>query len=453
MPFFDNKLAVLTLILCIPLLFLPKINLLTVGGESAGIRYDDLILLIVGSLILCAHLFSRKDIYKIEVWILLITAFSFVSFFANRILMNFDIIYMDAKIFYVVRLLEYFMFFYIGATATRFVKGEIVVQIFLVWNLLLMTLQKLGWIGAITVLGYDSDVASRVQGIASFPSEMGLLLNLIFCYLVFDKNHSRWISIFPSKVFQHFLNRSYIYWMFALFSVFVIFTGNRVSIVALVFCFLARLKQQYRFRSLGSLVSLFIIVPVLFLGMGGLVMKTRAIYERSSGLLSVKNLNLAEAIWDRIDLRKDPVGNEVVNSRDYDTSWWMRIHKWVHATKAYFFNPVVYLQGLGPGFAWAALDGGLLRIFLENGIIGCILYWKFFSSIYKINPQTKWMTIALLLNMVFFDAYLAYKTMSFFLFASGYAFESEKRKYSFLSKDEPIIIPLKASQPLQLIFD
>ena len=453
MHFFDNKLGILTLLLCLPLLFLPKINLLSVGGESAGLRYDDLVLLIVGALILCSQLFSRNKIYKIEGWILLITAFSFVSFLTNRILVSFDMLYMDAKIFYTVRLLEYFMFFYVGAIATRFLKGEVVVQIFLIWNLFLMTFQKLGWIGAITVLGYDSDVTSRVQGIASFPSEMGLLLNLIFCYLVFDQNPSRWIQIFPSKVIQAFLRKSYIYWMFALFSVFVVFTGNRVSIVALLICFLARLKQQYRFRSLGSLLSLLVIIPALLFGVWGLVTKTRAIYERSSGLFSLNNLNVAQTIWERIDLKKDPVGNEVVNSRDYDTSWWMRIHKWVHATKAFFLNPMVYLQGLGPGFAWAALDGGLLRIFLENGIIGSLLFWKFFSSIYKINPQTKWMTIALLLNMVFFDAYLAYKTMSFFLFTSGYAFEIEKRRRDFLLSQSTINIKSEKEFKPQLILD
>jgi hypothetical protein len=33
------------------------------------------------------------------------------------------------------------------------------------------------------------------------------------------------------------------------------------------------------------------------------------------------------------------------------------------------------------------------------------------------------MMIAFLMNMIFFDAYLAYKTMSFLLFTCGYIFE------------------------------
>ena len=124
-------------------------------------------------------------------------------------------------------------------------------------------------------------------------------------------------------------------------------------------------------------------------------------------------------------MTRNPVGNEVILAANYDMSWWMRIHKWIYVIKAYVTNPECYLQGLGPGFAWAALDGGLLRIFVEYGIIGSFLFWKFFSSIYHINRQLKWMMISFMINMVFFDAYLAYKTMSFLLFIAGDAFERQ----------------------------
>ena len=125
-----------------------------------------------------------------------------------------------------------------------------------------------------------------------------------------------------------------------------------------------------------------------------------------------------------------PPGHEVVTPETYDASWWIRIHKWIFAAKSFFYNPECYLQGLGPGFCGAALDEGLLRIIVEYGIVGTFLFWKFFSSLAKISLQTRWMVIAFLINMIFFDAYLAYKAMSLLLFASGYAY---RRKLNLIN--------------------
>lgn len=429
MRFLENKLVFFVLFITLPLLFLPKINLISIGNETAGLRFDDLVLFVIGFLLMFSHIVSDKKFYKVEGWIFLITLFSLVSFISNRFLVGLDILHMDAKIFYTVRLLEYFMFFYVGSMASRYIEGRVIIGVFFTWNFVLMLLQKLSLVGAVTVVGYDGDVSSRVQGIASFPSEMGLLLNLLFCYMIFDKTPSRVIRMIQSPAIRWFLRKSYIYWMFFLFAILVILTGNRISIVALIVCFAFRLKEEVNFRSIGSLLTVAIIVPLSLLAMGSLIINTAAIYQRSAGLFSFRNLELAELVWEKIDLKQNPVGNEVISVSDYDASWWMRIHKWVHVMKAYVSNPAVYLQGLGPGFAWAALDGGLLRIFVENGIIGALLYWKFFSSIYRINLQMKWMSIAFLFNMIFFDAYLAYKTMSFFLFAAGHSFETEGRAH------------------------
>ena len=41
---FDKRLAALLSLLCLPLLFLPKVNLLRFSGETAGLRIDDLLL-------------------------------------------------------------------------------------------------------------------------------------------------------------------------------------------------------------------------------------------------------------------------------------------------------------------------------------------------------------------------------------------------------------------------
>lgn len=425
MHFFDRKLSLLLILICLPLLFLPKLNLVSIdAGETAGLRADDLILLLFGLVLMLGHLHSRQHLYKVEGWILLITGLGILSFFINRLLVSLGILSMDAKIFYSLRLLEYFLFFYIGAIASRYFSDKFIIYSFFLWNLLIMTLQKIGLAGGIIATGYHEDMSGRVQGIASFPSEMGLLLNLMFCYLVFDDRlKPKFINLFQSLFIRYILNRIFFFGLFFLFAVFIIFTGNRISIIALLICFLFRLKQDISLKSLGAYLPLLVLIPLIAGAIGFVLIRTSGVYERSADLFSWKNLELFPLVWEKIDVAEHPTGHEVSDGKNYDISWWIRIHKWLFMSKTYLEHPECYLQGVGPGYAGAALDGGLLRILTEYGLIGAYLFWKFFSCLYRLNKQSQWMIIAFSINMIFFDAYLAYKTMSFLLLACGYLFE------------------------------
>jgi hypothetical protein len=151
-----------------------------------------------------------------------------------------------------------------------------------------------------------------------------------------------------------------------------------------------------------------------------MIWQTAGVYERSLDLLSMKNLELVEIVWDKTEAPSVPEENiTVISSQDYDVSWWIRIHKWLFALKLYLNHPECLLQGIGPGSCGAALDGGMLRIIVENGLIGAFLYRTFFCSLYRLNPQAKWIVVAFAFNMIFFDAYLSYKAMSLLLFICG----------------------------------
>lgn len=429
MRFFDQKLSFVLLLTTLPLLFLPKINLLALDpGETAGLRIDDLVLFLFGSFLMWSHVLSHQRLYKIEGWVLLITAFSLFSLLTNRLFVSLGLLPMDAKIFYVVRPMEYFLFFYIGAIASRHMNGIVIIRAFFLLNLILMALQKLNLAGGILATGYHADVSVRVQGIASFPSEMGLLLNLLFCYMIYDDSGpSKFANLFRSPPIKHLLRKAYPYAMFCLFGTFVIFTGNRISIFALIICFLFRLIKEFNLRSAVSWGMVTVLIPLVLAGTAYIIVQTAGVYERSIDLFSWRNFELIEIVWDKIDITKAPAGTGIISSEHYDMSWWIRIQKWLFAVKCYVMNPECYLQGLGPGFCGAALDGGILRIVVEYGVIGSILFWQFFAALYRLNMQAKWMVIAFAINMIFFDAYLAYKTMSLLLFTCGYIFEHQRR--------------------------
>lgn len=408
------------------------------ADHQEGVRVDDVVLLAFSLILFWAHFGLQKKLYDIEWWVLGLTAFSFVSFGMNRIFSDLELIHVDSKIFYCVRILEYFLFFYIGAMATRFAAFKVsnVVWAFFLVNMVLIFLQKGGLMGTWTAWGFAQDSTYRAAGIASFPSEMGALLDIMFCFLIFDKSQKPKILNVIPRAIRRFMEASFTYWMFLLFVVLVIFTGSRIAILALLPPFFIKLKGEISLRKISTLM---IAVPLLIAAsivMIFLISNSYAIAARSYGLISMSNFNLIVKVWDGIVLTHDPIGNESIAmgfGNKYDASWWMRIHKWCYALKIYVLHPHCWLQGVGPGFAMGALDGGFLRILTEYGLIGCYLFWRMFKIIYNMNIQLKWALIAFFINMIFFDAYLAYKPMILLFFMTGYAYaekvntESESR--------------------------
>ena len=217
MRFFDRYTSFWLMLCCLPLLFLPKINLMSLGDrETAGIRIDDIVLLVFCVVLFWSHFSLRKKMCPEERWMMALVLFSLFSFLSNRMLVATGYLHVNASLFYCLRLFEYFLFFYIGALAALFFRVSTVIKVFFLWNVLLMALQKFGLIGQISVSGYVADASDRVSGIASFPSEAGVLLDMVFCFLVFndEKGQRRFVHL-PANM-RAFLNQTYVYWMFLL---------------------------------------------------------------------------------------------------------------------------------------------------------------------------------------------------------------------------------------------
>lgn len=418
--FLDRKLSWVCLLFTLPLLFLPKINIAAVGErETAGLRIDDLFLLVFGFVFLCAHIRAKEPLQRIEKVLLVLVALSLVSYLLNQLFVAIGLLFLEANLFYVIRPLEYFIFFYVGAILpSTLLRG--VLLFFLWWNVFWMALQKLSLLGGVAYSGYIVDVSGRVQGIASFPSEMGLILNLLYCYFAFDAPFQvRVCSLLKSPYFRAIAYQCYNALLFCFFAALVIATGNRISLAALLLTFIVKLVHELRRKAFGARLSLAILIPIVIASAVYIAVQTASIYERSKDLFSWKNVSLVANVWEAIDIDKGLPNMDTDGVKWVDLSWWIRIHKWLFITKSYVDNPECYLCGLGPGVAGAAMDGGVLRILCEGGLLGAMLYWKFFSTLAKTNTQTKWMVIAFACNMLFFDAYLAYKAMSLLLFTCG----------------------------------
>lgn len=420
MVLFDKKSSFLLLIFFIPLLFIPKINLISLSDETAGIRYDDILLFCLALVISWAHVALHKNITTIERYILAILTASLVSYALNILFVQTDILQAKARLPYAIRLFEYFLFFYLGIMASRFCRCGSLLMAFFSWNLAIILLQKFEVLGGVMSGVYVPLTSWRVLGIASFPAELGLLLNLLYCYFAFSDTKA-YLNRIP-KHWRRITNAVGNYVLFALFAVLISLTGSRISLATLTFCFFGKLFIEFKTYSTSLKVPAIAISLGIMLVFGSILTYSDAIYERSTSLLSMGNFEIIDEIWNSIDTNALPIADETakeLNESQADLSWWIRLHRWSYALKVYISHPASYLFGVGPGFASTAMDGGWLRILTENGVVGLFLYIGLFRHIARQNKQLFWMVAAFGLNMIFFDAYLAYKPMSLLFLTLG----------------------------------
>lgn len=418
--FFERSFTLFILFFTLPLLFLPKINLIDYGGrETAGIRIDDFVLMVFVVLFAWAHFLLNRRLRDVEKWFYAILGFSIFSFVLNQYFYSIGWIHVQGNLLYALRLLEYFAFFYIGLIAAEHVSASTLIKSFIVWNCTIMLFQKAGLVGEFSMYGYNPNATYRVPGICSFASEAGALLNMLFCFLIFQPSKETPLMKFWPPFARQVINSSYLYVMFLFFGLLTVFTGSRIAIfaIAVVFLYCVGKKMSWRTPWTFGISAAIVLVGGFLLSM--FIMENQELISRSKGLLSMKNVELMERVWDNVDTTREPKNGSTMATGGTDVSWWIRIQKWCYVLKIYVTHPITYLQGVGPGFAFAGLDGGYLRMLVENGLIGLFLFWKFFKSIAKKSPQLMSMVAVFALNMIFFDVYIAYKPMSLLFLVAG----------------------------------
>jgi hypothetical protein len=385
----------------IVLLFLPKINLVSFGGETAGIRLDDIVLFVVTLVLFCGWI-TRLN-FKIEP----IPAVTFVviAVFCLSNLVNLD----HSNVLYSLRLVEYLVFFWAGKSLVRSrFNFSSAVKLLITINCVAIVLQFGGLMGGFTAEGYTS-VAERPFGIsANHPAEMGALLNLAFAALVFERRN---------KVSARF-------WIWCVAVAICIFLTESRSALA-IHCVLTWLYtyQQARNRTGFALKSALVVGGLI----AALAFVPNPLRERSSDLLAPQNVDAARQLYDSVPAEKQftgfAEGSEAQDApQDVDISAYMRGFKWIYVTKIMFTAPwVVWILGLGPGALGPALDGGWLRLLAETGAVGTIAFIIMLRRISSLDKSCAMAVLALAANMVMVDSQNAYKVMAFLFLLAGVA--------------------------------
>src|ERR1700730_11893772 len=129
------------------LLLLPKINLISFRNETAGIRFDDFILLTVITLLLSGWIADLD--FKIDA--VPAMAFAVVAVFCTSNLINAS----HSNFLYSLRLIEYLVFFWSGKSFVRHCNFTSFVEMLLGINCGFIFLQYAGIVGGFTADGYE----------------------------------------------------------------------------------------------------------------------------------------------------------------------------------------------------------------------------------------------------------------------------------------------------------
>jgi len=390
------------------LVLLPKINLVSVENQSAGLRIDDFVISLLFAGVIGAILqhrtlptYSRAANMYLLFCIYSLCATSFDIYF-----------YGYGNILYPIRLIEYFIFFIVGYNCSHKKQIAGFLTFFLCLNILVSTLQLKGIIGGFGSEGFSSEASDRPFGTTGGPWELAAIANLAFVFFAFESRDSKKIQ----NLLIGFLATTFI----------IIITKSRIALLAHVVAVIMLLR--HRGNSLASIliplffVATFSYLVILFNILGG-------VGERSESLFSLTNLYAFQDMYEKLGSVGKVINfPDIQQLSDADTSWLIRVAKWAFAFKFWASSWLYILIGVGAGAWGVALDGGLLRLFTENGIIGGILYFAFMRSAVKQGSVSFALTVMLFINMLMIDIYIAYKFMATLLILLGYT--AREREYS-----------------------
>mgnify|MGYP003629959280 CR=1 FL=1 len=379
--------------------------------NAASIRIDDFLIFIASILIfkfIFKKTFSKKTIpLTLKIYIL----FCLFYIFSSLINSATEKVHLIESILYSIRGIEYLLFFYFGYYLSNFKKDFYsTFKWYLLYSLIIVIFQKNGYLGDFTSFSLE---AGRAIANAGGPWEFAAMAAFGFIYLLFSNN----------KILS---------------SVMLYLTYSSLSRITLLALLLIYTKSIYKY-----IYNNFFIFCILFFTVLSFFTYSNLFESVSSRYASVANGNLIENIHYLYDYatpalnRDDYIEDAFVTSLDHifelpgDTSLNVRLYRWSTLIKTVFSSVESTLIGLGPSFAWVAVDGNYIRIFTEVGFLGSIIFFLFVIAFYceKSTPAYLKMYFTLLvISALMIDIFVTYKAMMLFWFFYGHSFGRNRLK-------------------------
>jgi hypothetical protein len=407
-----DKYIVFTVIFCF---FSPKLFIFKYGG--AGLRFDDLLILLAALILLAMGIMKSITVPKIATPFLLYVLFACFSSVYNGFLGRVDML---AGIIFSARHLEYFVFFYLGSyLSLKEIDLDFIFRAYVIMLIVLVPLQMMGALPVVSDFG-----ASRAMANTNGPYELALVAAFLVFYFFY--------GVKPS------VPRG-------LVSIIVLFaTASRITNVA-VWLVIFLVHRKFTLRStLGMFVVAFSIFSFVALtGESSREVSGDSLTERMESLLDGE---IFYELGERIDsmalaskssefLRTDYIQPlEDVQTLSVDASAYIRFYRWLALLKNTFSKLDSSLFGLGPSFSSVAVDGFFVRLIAETGLIGFVLYVSFIVRgarwARKVSRPFSYYLVTLVASGLVIDIFLSYKVMLLFWLYFGYLWANTQKDTS-----------------------
>jgi hypothetical protein len=385
--------------IALTLILLPKVNLISVTGQTSGIRLDDMVLLLISPYLLIRARDSAGLLLSVRLYL----AFVLTTFLSA----SWNIDSNGWKLFlYPLRLAEYTAFLILGSFCLNRKNMTTGVVLFICLNTAASVGQMFFDWGGFPRSIYSENVGERAIGLTAGPWELAATINLALGYLCYawggnQRHMARFLPIYLITL------------------VCTILSGSRVGIVAntLILVYYFATLDARPIRKWGGLGVSLLITYLIFSAL------PNSLHERSQTLMGEKNLDQIGLIGSTKDCQKRVAGGELDYAVDdngrVDPSWGVRTKKWATAACVYKQDLSNFVLGVGPGFFGPALDGGFLRVLFENGVIGALLLLTSLAGGDAAFRRYRLLAMVFAAHMVFIDIYLSYKFTSLLLFMLG----------------------------------
>ena len=351
------------LILLIILIFVPKIDLISIEGYWQGIRLEDIILFVY----MINFLINYNKTILIEPYQFKGPFIILIYCIATNFVGN----YSGLNIMWAVpmRFIEYMILiiFLNNLLITSQMLKNISIY-YIIINLIVATIQELGLLGSFTSLGYlapDHALNSRALGITGGSWELSILAPLsFFIFLKYETN-----KFIISAIFLALL-------------IIMILAEGRTNFVALILVCLVIFAKQFSIKKIIKISTILVIIlftMVIFLKNSQFIDNLNTIYRTSdvwyddifSIFKRLEDINiylLYEWIKDFVIYNRAPSLEE---ASDNLLSFAYRLGYWTQLYTEFKTN--IFTQIFGTGMTRVYVESTFIRIWFSTGYVGIIL--------------------------------------------------------------------------------
>ena len=380
----------------------------TLGGiKEAGARVDD-ILIILALLILAI----RRDLFRIKTsapfkYYLAFVSAGLVSAVWNGAVGRVNLVY---SLLFVLRLVEYMVFYFLGFRIAK--CGFRLSRPLTAYVVALAVVIPLQMMGVVPIPG--AFTSGRASGNTNGPYELAVVSAFLLCYLGYQYGERL---------------------KGALSVAFIVLTASRITgLATLISVSKACLRGSK--RRTWSVIVITMVTGIAVI-LGGVWLWTAVshagpeIAESSTitSRLSTVNLNglgaAAVTVYKLVptyNTSDDYIRGQFLGATgdsdqfsEEDVSSLIRVFRWTSLIRSTLAHVDSCIIGLGPSFGSAAVDGYYVRLFIETGIVGLLLFLRFAKALVSIRTDAllyfREYVLILLITACFIDIFTSYKAM------------------------------------------